>query len=291
MEIVYHIGAHATDEDRLLKCLLKNKEDLVRQGISVPGPSRYRKLLRETIHALARGVPGPETRDMLLDEIIEEDNIDRLVMSNSNFICIPARIFEHGQFYRLAGDRIEGMTQLFPNDQLEFHLAIRNPATFIPEIVSGLPLAAQKRLDGKLDPFSIRWSDMIARMQIAAPEAQFTVWCNEDTPLLWAQLIRELSGLDPNTKIVGGFDLLAEIMTPEGLQRFQTYLKTHPPHTEVQKRRIIAAFLDKFAIEDALEEELDMPGWTDEVVDALTDTYEEDVYKIDRMPGVTLITP
>ncbi|MEM6478856.1 MAG: hypothetical protein AAF647_07400, partial [Pseudomonadota bacterium] len=85
--------------------------------------------------------------------------------------------------------------------------------------------------------------------------------------------------------------LLSEIMTEEGFNRFLAYLKSHPPQTGVQKRRIIAAFLNKFALEDELEEELDMPGWTTEIVDGLTDAYEEDLYTIERIPGVTLISP
>ena len=47
MRIVYHLGAHCTDEDRLVRCLLKNRATLAEQGIVVPAPTRYRKLLRE----------------------------------------------------------------------------------------------------------------------------------------------------------------------------------------------------------------------------------------------------
>lgn len=61
--------------------------------------------------------------------------------------------------------------------------------------------------------------------------------------------------------------------------------------TEMQKRRVMVAFLDKFAIEDEIEEELDLPGWTDELVDELTDTYEEDCFSLSRIPGVTVIAP
>ncbi len=41
MQIALHIGAHCTDEDRLLKCLLMNKEILSDVGTAVPGPGRY----------------------------------------------------------------------------------------------------------------------------------------------------------------------------------------------------------------------------------------------------------
>jgi hypothetical protein len=40
MHIVLHAGVHATDEDRLIKCFLKNTQAFAALGIAVPGPSR-----------------------------------------------------------------------------------------------------------------------------------------------------------------------------------------------------------------------------------------------------------
>ncbi len=52
MRIVYHLGAHCTDDERLVRCLLKNRGTLAEQGIVVPGPTRYRNLLRDTAATL-----------------------------------------------------------------------------------------------------------------------------------------------------------------------------------------------------------------------------------------------
>lgn len=291
MEIVYHIGAHETDEDRLLKCLLKNRQTLAEQRISVPNPGRYRKLLRELLGNLTAGAAGKMGRHDVLSAILDDDHADRVVMSNANFCCINARIFENGQFYPLGPPRVAALGELFAEDRLELHLGIRNPATFVPAVLSSLPETVRTRILEELDPFDLRWSDVITRLREACPRAELTVWCNEDTPLIWSEVIREVSGIEHGHTIVGGFDLLSDIMTEEGFARFTSYLESHPPQTEVQKRRIIAAFLDKFVIAEELEEELDMPGWTDETVDALTETYEEDLYTVARIPGVSLITP
>ncbi len=51
------------------------------------------------------------------------------------------------------------------------------------------------------------------------------------------------------------------------------------------------AFLDKFADEDALEEEIDFPGWTIEHVDHLSDQYDADVQLIQQMPNIEFIIP
>ena len=291
MQIVFHIGANCTDGGRLLKSLLKNAGTFADQGIRVPGPGRFRRLLRETIENLNGGPPAPETRDILIDAIVDDDAITRLVMSHVAFLAVPNQIFVDGQFYAHAERKVAGLASLFPEDELELHIGLRNIATFLPAV-----FAAAKAEDFGIflagaDPLSLRWSEFIARIQSAAPNASLTVWCNEDTPLIWAQLIRELSGVDPLAKINGGFDLLSEIMTQDGMKRFLTYLKSHPPQTESQKRRIMAAFLDKYAIPEEIEEELDVPGWDTQIVAELSERYDEDVYRIEKMPGVSFIAP
>ena len=137
----------------------------------------------------------------------------------------------------------------------------------------------------------IRWSDVLVSIRENNPGSPITVWCNEDTPLLWSEILREISGHDPLTRLTDDFNILQTIMKPVGLKRMYDYLAANPPETEVQHRRIVAAFLEKFAIEDAVEEELDAPGWTDELVAALTEIYEEDLFEIERLPGVTFLSP
>lgn len=292
MQIVYHIGANCTDEERLLKSLLKNAQSFTDQGIKVPGPGKYRRLIRETIQNLDGAAPTPDTRDILLDAILDDEKANRLVMSHDRFICFPHRVFEEGQFYGLAEQKVTGLSDLFPQDDLELFIGIRNPATFVPAVFRD----CDNRNDfaqflGGIALDDIRWSSLIARIRAAVPRASVTVWCNEDTPLIWAQLIRELSGVDPLTPIKGGFDLIQSIMTDEGMSRFLAYIKGHPPKSELQKRRIISAFLDKFAKDDEVEEEYDLPGWTEEVMDQLTELYDDDVHEIARMPGVNFIAP
>ncbi|MGR3468469.1 MAG: hypothetical protein ACU0CI_11385 [Shimia sp.] len=292
MEIVYHIGAHATDEDRLLGSLAKNRAALAKAGVAVPPTDRYRLPLRELLNAMGpHGRPTEDARDMLLDQILEDQSAERLVMANPSFVCIPARVFEHNQLYHLAGARVSGLTRLFPEDDIEIFLGLRNPATFIPAVQALMPRPARAGLLERVEPFAIAWSDMLTRMREAAPAVRFTVWCNEDSPLLWSQLIRALAGIDATSRIAGGFDLLAEIMAPEGLGRFTAYVKDHPPQSEDQMRRVIAAFLDKYVLEDEVEEELDLPGWTEDTVEALTTAYEEDLDRISAMPGVTFLEP
>lgn len=291
MQIILHTGAHYTDEDRLMKCLLRNKEDFAKRGISVPGPGKYRKLLKETMVALRETEPSPEARDVLLDALLDDERADRIILSNAHFFGAPRASVRRGVIYPSAPERIANMRALFPYDQVEMFLAIRNPATFLPAVFDKSP---QEELDdflGGVDPREVRWSDTLSQIREAAPDVTITTWCHEDSPLIWAQIIREMAGLDHGQKIAGGFDLLGDIMSDDGMKRFRTYLKQHPDLPEMHKRRVIAAFLDKFALEEELEEELDLPGWTEELIAEMTDIYDEDVFRIQRIPGVQVIAP
>ena len=80
-------------------------------------------------------------------------------------------------------------------------------------------------------------------------------------------------------------------MTQEGMKRFRAYLAEHPVMTEMQKRRVISAFLDKFAKEDEIEEEIATPGWSPHLLADMTEAYEEDLYHLERIPGVNFLSP
>ncbi len=291
MQLVLHAGAHITDEDRLVKCLIANQDMLAERGTHVPFPKDYRKLLRDILHAAAQGTIVGDTREMLMDAMGFDDTPERLVLSNPGFFGTPKMAASGGAFYTSATRRTQMFREIFERDEIEMFFAICNPATFLPAIMAQTKFDNMNGYLGGTSPTDMRWSDMIERVRGAIPDIPITVWCNEDTPLIWGQILREMAGVEHGVALDGEHALLREIMTKAGMTRFEAYLKQHPGMTEMQKRRVISAFLDKFADEDAIEEELDLPGWTEDLIDELSDLYDEDVYRIGRIPGITLITP
>ena len=291
MQLVFHTGAHFTEEERLMKCLLKNKEAFGARGVAVPGPGKYRNLLRETMEAMDVSSPAENAREVLLEAILDHESADRVVLSNGHFFGAARGAVRRGLIYPKAPTRMVQMAEIFKADQIELFMGLRNPATFLPAAYQRSSKDGLADFMGGVDPRAVRWSDTLLRIREAAPRISITVWCNEDAPLIWPEIIREMGGLDHGEAIDGGYDLLSEIMIPEGMARFLAYLEKHPAMTEMQKRRVMVAFLDKFAIEEAIEEELDMPGWTDALVSELTEAYDEDVFAIARIPGIQLISP
>ncbi len=290
MQIIFHTGAHFTNDDRLMRCLLRNKDNFSQHGIAVPGPSKYRQLLRSTLRALKTTPPDPNARDVLLDAILDDEEVDRLLLSNAHFFGVAKAAVQRGILYPEAAEGIANLRRLFPDDELEVFMAIRHPATFLPMVQSRSPDYDMTHILAGKDPRSVTWSAMITGMRQAAPDVPIFVWCDEDTPLIWAQILREMAGLGSEDKIIGAFDLLKTIMKPEGMTRLHAYLEKNPGIPEMQTRRVIAAFLDKFALDDEIEEELDIPGWTPELVEETTHIYDQDVATIAQIQGVHFIS-
>jgi len=291
MQVIVHTGAHATEEDRLLKSLLRNKEDFSKRGVAVPGPGKYRTLLKECFAALEAGSPTADSQDVLWDAILDEEEADRVVLSNPHFFGSQRSALKDDVLYPEAVMRMQYLQQLFPYDQIEIFMGLRNPVGFLPALLEKASPRRLREVMKQTDPLQLRWSEMMTRLRQAVPDIAITVWCYEDMPLTWGQILRDMAGIEPNEALLGDLDLLATIMSPEGLTRLRAYMDAHEDMSEMQKRRVYAAFLDKFAMEDALEEELDLPGWTEELIEKLTEIYDEDIFQLQRIPGVTLIAP
>lgn len=290
MRIVYHLGVHCTDEDRLIRCLLKNRATLAEEGIAVPSPTRYRTLLRDVAKQLRGARATEDAAAMVMDQIIDDPSAERVILSWTSFLSFPA--FAIGNvLYGQGGERLHGFTQIFPEAEAEFHLAIRNPATFLPDLRTRVIAKGQGDVLAGVDPLGLRWSDTIRAIKEANPGVPLTVWCDEDAPLIWPEVLQAISGHAADTRLEDDDELLADLMTEAGLQRYQTYCREHPPQSVSQRRRIVTAFLEKFGRPEKLAVEADVPGWTGALAERLTQSYLRDVDRIARIPGVRLVEP
>ncbi|MBY6046691.1 hypothetical protein [Vannielia litorea] len=291
MQVVYHLGAHCTDEDKLFRCLLKNKGALAGIGTMVSGPGRYRRVLREATNAL-KGVPAtPELQEDLLAAVMDEDHAERLVFSNEQFICAAHSVLAENRIYPQIGEKVQWIRNLFPEAAAEFYIGIANPATFIPDLFGRCKEEDFSAFLAGVTPTDLRWSDTLTAIRTAVPDARIVAWCNEDTPLIWPEILREMGGMPADMPIEGENDFLATIMSDEGVKRMESYLASHPVKTAQQRQRVVTAFLDKYARPEAVEVEMDLPGWNEATVEALTTLYLEDLARIRMIEGITFLAP
>lgn len=290
MRIVYHLGAHFTDEERLLKCLSKDSKILAEYGVSAPAPKRYRHLMRDTVKELRGAIADRDTQAVILDKIMEEDVAERLILSWDSFLSLPPWVLDKS-LYPSAGERVTAFNQIFPEIEAEFFMAIRNPATFLPMLFKRLENKTYEEFIGATDIFALYWSETIERILKVSNGVPLTIWCDEDTPLIWPEVLRAVTGVPDDVALAGDDELLATLMSAEGLARLQAYMTSHPPGSIQQRRKIVSAFLEKFAQPEWLETVVELPDWTQETIDRLTETYEQDVQRIAQIDGVRFIAP
>lgn len=292
MQVVFHIGAHCTGHDQLVRSLLKNREMLAKHGVAVPGPGRYRKVLSDALKRLRGGPASFEAEDVLMEAVVDSEGVDRVILSNESFICMASKVLEEGQLYGRIG-KSAWLRNAFPTADVEFALSLRNFATFLPalyEDLGGEDLHPDEFLGGT-DPRDFSWINVVAGLRAANPNCPILVWCDEDTPLLWSEIMREICGLDPTVKVDGANDVARRIMSREGNQRMRHYFDEKPPGSENTRRQVVTAFLEKYAEEEAIEQEVALPGWTEDLVADLSENYEDDLEEIVAIPGVRLLEP
>ncbi|PID36781.1 MAG: hypothetical protein CR993_03930 [Rhodobacterales bacterium] len=291
MKIAFHMGAHCTDEDQLLKTLLRNQDVLAQHGVGVPAPSRFRTLFRDAVQSLDGAAASAQMQQGLIDALRDHQDVTRLIFSRDNFICNAPKALEKGVLYQRAGNKSRALRNLFADHEVEFFFAMRNPATFLPALSGAMePREFHDMMRGVV-PENLLWSEMIRDIRTNNPDCPITVWCNEDTPLIWPEVLHTLAGIDARVPLQGELDIAASIMAPQGFARLESYLATHPPANPTHRHRVLAAFLDKYALDEAMEEEVDLPGWTPELVVQLSDIYDGDMQDVAEIPGVRLIEP
>jgi limonene-1,2-epoxide hydrolase len=291
MKVVYHIGLHCTDEDRALRCLLRNAGELSGRGTIVPSPGRFRPVLRKAMVEL-RGAPAPrEMQEAVLDAVMDADRAERLVFSSDSFLCVPARAVSEGVLYPQAAERAVWIRNLFPERPAEFVFALRNPATWLPALQARFA-AEESFADvlARIEPERLSWPDMVRRFRDAVPGSEITVWADEDTPLIWPEVLGALSAHPAPETLEGAGDFAESLMEEDGQARMRAWLAEHPPRSPAHRRKVTAAFLDRYARAEAIEVEYDLPGWTAERVARLTERYEADLDAVARLDGVRVLS-
>lgn len=291
MEIALHMGAHLTDESQLRGCLRANQESLAARGVLVPRARSYLNAIAEVANHIAADQPvsGFDTR--LLDAVEADSTTTRLVMSAPGILARSSEVMDGRVLYPEARARIAALRKMLGQHEVALFFCIRNPATYVPAFLNRAKKSRRAAVMEHLRSEELRWSPLIADMRLHWPEATVTVWCDEDTPFLWHQLLHQVAGCEPEGGFKGSYDWFDTVMVEGGAAKLEAYLSAHPPVNEEHRQKVIAAFLDKFCDEDKLDIDIAVTGWDATRVDVLTQLYEDDVDLIGSMEGVRLLQP
>ena len=291
MQMAFHMGAHGTDGDRLLKTLLNNRSWLMANATEVVPPPKHRGIFDQALMALNGGPATEEMQQIMLDALLELEAPERVVFSSASFLGGTGRIFTSSGLYPMIGTRTAALANLFPQTPTQFFIAIRNPVTMIAEMVGHRDAAAYRALLNGADPVQQRWGDCIRRLVRAAQGRRVVVWCHEDVPMVWPEVVRLVADMPAEVPLAGSLLYMHELLGNQGLARLRGMLAGHDQMSIQTRREIYAAALADHAGEGALDQEITLPGWSQDLVDQVTELYRNDAAEIAVQPGVEFILP
>ena len=291
MQMVFHLGVHATDGDRLLKTLLNNRDWLMQHGTDVITPNRHRGLFEEALMSLNGGTATAEMQQIMLDAVLNMDHPDRAIFSTPTFMGAPGRVVGTQGLYPQMGARAAALAGLFPDHQAEFFLAMRNPASLIAEVLPIFKGGGYEVLMQGRQPLELRWRDAIQGLLRAVPGKRVVIWCHEDVPLIWPEIARLAGNIPPEVPLKGAMMYLEEILTPAGLAELRETLAAQDQVTIARRRELSSRMIRDHGQPSVLDQVIDLPGWTQELVDHVTDQYRADVAEIAVLPGVEFVLP
>lgn len=288
--IALHIGAPNTDNGQLTWSLRKDADALLKQGVMIRRPGTYLKVLQQMLRKQEQEFVTEQERDVFLANMVKDQNVSRIILTNSGFLGVPGWMLSGGRLYRNAGRNTAALRGLFPGNPCEFFLGLRDPATLIGPVFKSQSSRTWAQFAGGVDFLDLRWSDVIADIQQRNPGCHVTVWCNEETPVIWPNILGQVTGLGQSFRFQGELDITRGIISEAGYERLEAYLSSRPGLSDAQRERVRELFLSYFHSEDALEEEIDLPGWSQVLVDQMSESYLADTELIRHMPGVTFLS-
>lgn len=287
MVIAFYLGSECADGGRLLRSVLRSRAILGGQSIVVPPPRHYRNLTRAALAVLNGDTSDPDRIGALIDEVTAREPAERSVMFAESVIGEPGQSLDGGMLCPLAPLRLAAFRALLQGRPLEFHLTLCNPALMAQTLAQRDE--TRPSMTGT-EARGLSWLATMTEIIRTNPGIRMTLWCNEDTALIWPEVLRAVSGYRGPALLDGDNDLLAALLTDEGYRSLARSLLARPPRSPAERRIRIGVALEADAKPGALDLDITLPGWTEADVAAVTDRYIADCAEIAALPGVTFIT-
>lgn len=290
MQVAIHAGAAFTDEGLVLRSLQRNTGALHQNGASVFGPRRYRQIFEPAFAAIENQDEIGAAMEMLRAGLRSAPKVDRLIYSCASFAGDVGNALDDGQLYPNAGRRMELLEKSFPDHEIELCMGFLSPGRFIPKALMSLP--EQSRLDKmrSTDISCLSWISMVEDIRDLAPNVKITLWSNEDAPLIWGDIVRAIAALPSDNTLVDEFDLLLSLLDDSGKSKGLALIDQSLEQDE-HLRDDLATVLEEHAKTELTTEELDLPDWSMEIVDAFAELYAQDMDRLESMPGVQVLKP
>lgn len=287
MQIVLHIGAHATNEEALLRGLLANHDRLHGCGVAVPGPARYRDLLRDVIARLEGAEAAEGSGDLILDEVGVAPETDRVILSYPHAMGFPVGAVGRDMLYPSATRRIGALLRLFEGHEVTLALGLRSPVTWLPDIFARQNAKTEAEFFARVDLHALRWSHLVTRLADLRPSGGMIVWSDEGAPLGWPAILRALAGVGWDVPLAETDAIARSLLSEEAGRALALRLAQFDPPDARSWAALVADHLRDHADPALAEVEITLAGWSQALVDLLAARHEADLGRIAGLSPLT----
>ena len=134
------------------------------------------------------------------------------------------------------------------------------------------------------------WSELTERIDLFHPDLPVILWANEDTPVTWPAILREVLDLPENSAVHGGLHMAGAVLDGRAREDLGSRISKDLPKSELQMMRLLSVFLWDNVDRSRTEFEVDHAGWDQETIDDFTLIYEQDLDSCLDLEQVTVIT-
>lgn len=265
---------------------------LDRVGSLVPDQQTASQALSVALKAIRKGKANDQTAPNFISHLTDDKPAKRVLIIAPELTGVLQRPTKNDKFYPRANSTIAQIArQLEGHATVRVFYAIRNPATFLPTCWTvALSFQPEMPLETFLtasNPHNLRWSELLHRIQGNEDEGvPLTVWDWEGYLRNWRMVAQAFGALENKEELVDcGAQLPAEISL-KGASLMHAYLQEHPAKDEDTFDKVRTRFEEKFPLEGLHT----LPEiWPEDLVGELTDAYDDDLYYIERMEGLTFV--
>ena len=140
-------------------------------------------------------------------------------------------------------------------------------------------------------PLQLRWRLAIQKLVRSVQGRRLVLWCHEDVPLIWPEVVRLIGALPDGVPLAGNMPYMYDLLGASGMEKLRAAMAGRDQTNVAQRRQIYSEVLAAHALPEVLDQTIDLPGWTQELVDQVTENYRADVAEIAVLPGVEFILP
>ncbi|WP_069301303.1 hypothetical protein [Neptunicoccus sediminis] len=292
MDFRLHIGVHRSATQHLRKMLWQNRDLLQSQGICVPLADQAERAFARAIKQISRGATPRDVKAELVSALTKDQSYRRVVMIDPSISGTLMRPVGKEYFYPRIATTMSRILNVLNGESLRVFVGLRNPASFIPSCYcAGMrhnPALSFEDFVADANLQGLRWSDYLHRAQLKKADLPITTWRYEDYPLMWRDVAQALTGIKNRELLVGSSAPVNSGLSLRGAILMHSYLKEHPVGTRAEFEKLNRAFDRKFPSTQGFNDEL---HWPEELTEGMTENYEDDLYYIERMDNVMMLSP